>query len=471
MLSLRLASIFVILVFSERCLVSSTSSSSHLQQDRSNEKQVQRTVLIVNDEWGTAKGGISTVNRQIASILVQAGFDVYVTALQADEADHKNAKEAGITKILTPEVGRYIRDKTPDLDWLKLHRHFFSYLRQEIPELSFIIGHAPITHYAALSMREDVFPEAESVFFNHIIPEDTETYKETGTPQRVEQKESDLFEMASKFDIICSIGPRMKSHFTNKYRALPHPGPTHIELIPQPDQKFFDIQMKEAPKDFKGSIFRVIAVGRVKGVEKLKGYDLVAQAMGRVAESFHGMFQRPPKLIIRGIPLDESDESREFFNRHNKSPYLQVIMYPYGTQDDIRIDFQQSHLCIMASRSEPFGMVGLEAMATGIPTLVTSNSGLAELIRTDEDLRMYAHSLIVDVGYNSTPDERDVKAWEEAIRYILNNYKVAFDRAQTIKTILRESKAINKSVENFKVILRERKNRNVELTNSERDEL
>ncbi|XP_070563465.1 uncharacterized protein [Ptychodera flava] len=410
---------------------------------------------MVNDEWGTAKGGISTVHRQIASIAVEAGLEVYVTALKVDEKDRKDAEDTKIKMILTPRADPYMSDKTPSLDWLLYHQTFFPHLREAIPKLDIIIGHAPITHDATLKMHEDVFTEANSLLFNHVIPEDTETYKSTWTPQRVQEKESRLFEAAGKFDIICSVGPRMKDHFSNKYRALSDPTckHTHIEFIPRPDDKFFDIEMKEAPKNFEGCVFWVIAVGRVKGVEKLKGYDLVAKAMGNVAKSFQSMFKQPPKLVIRGIPRDESEETKEFFTRH-QSPYLDVVMKSYGTQDDIRIDFQQSHLCIMASRSEPFGMIGLEAMATGIPTLVTKNSGLAEFINKDKNLSIYEESVVVDVGCNPSADESDIHQWEKAIRNVLSNYNVAFKRARQIKEILSKSEAIKKSIEDFKSVLR-----------------
>ncbi|XP_070563400.1 uncharacterized protein [Ptychodera flava] len=385
-----------------------------------------KTILIVNDEWGTAKGGISTVHRYISSLAADAGHNVYVTALQADEKDRKDAEEKRIKKIFTPEVSPYYPDKTPHRTWLIHHQSFFPHLKTEISKVDIIIGHAPDSHIAALLMKKDIFKQAQSFLFNHVIPEDTEVYSDDATPDKVQEMETQLFEMGEKFDVICSVGPRTKGHFSNKYRALVRQDTQHMEFIPRPDQKFFDIKMKEAPKDFKGCVFRVITVGRVKGVEKLKGYDLVAQAMSKVAESFHGMFQRPPKLVIRGVPRDESEETKQFFARHNKSPYLEVVMYPYGTQDEIRIDFQQSHLCIMASRSEPFGMIGLEAMATGIPTLVTTNSGLAEFINTDSSLSIYADSVVVDVGCNPSANKRDIHQWEEAIRKVLCNYSVAF---------------------------------------------
>ncbi|XP_070563401.1 uncharacterized protein [Ptychodera flava] len=196
----------------------------------------KRTVLIVNDEWGTAKGGKSTVHRQIASTAVKAGLDVYVTALKADKEDREDAQEKEIKCILTPRVNPYLPDKKPNLNWLILHKSYFPHLKEEIPQLDLIIGHIPVTHDAALAIKREVFNDAKLCFFNHVIPEDTEMYKETGTPHSVQRKESDVLNAAANADFICSVGPRMKYHYDNKYRALDDF--RHIEFIPRPDQKF-----------------------------------------------------------------------------------------------------------------------------------------------------------------------------------------------------------------------------------------
>ncbi|XP_070550335.1 uncharacterized protein [Ptychodera flava] len=50
---------------------------------------ISGSVLILNDEWGTSKGGISTVHRQIARLAKDAGFNVYVTTLYKP-SDEKN---------------------------------------------------------------------------------------------------------------------------------------------------------------------------------------------------------------------------------------------------------------------------------------------------------------------------------------------------------------------------------------------
>ncbi|XP_077982430.1 uncharacterized protein LOC144437378 [Glandiceps talaboti] len=411
----------------------------------------RRSVLFVNDEWGATKGGMSTVHRAIATLAQEWGLDVHVTAVRASEDDIADTKEKGIGLIL-PETKKHYSIE-PTKDWLALHASYFPNLRSQIPNLYVIVGHGSITDNIVIGWKEEVFQESKVVLFYHDIPEDVDVFKDDWTPAEVERRESGLLEAAMKAHVVFSIGPRMKSHFDNKFRAIPDDLlPKHIEYLPRPDQKFFDLKLTEPGSNDKFP-WRVIVFGRVKGKERLRGYDLVAEAMAKVTASFRFVQRDAPKLVIRGIEKDDDDASKQFFEKYKKSGHLQMVMLPYGTQDDILKDLQQSHLCIMASRSEPFGMVAFEAMATGIPTLVTVNSGVAEFLKADAECSYYARSVTVNVGFGDVSRKEDVTKWEDAIRDVLCDYSVSFRRAQNLKTELMHSKAIRKSRENFKRIL------------------
>ncbi|XP_077982918.1 uncharacterized protein LOC144437771 [Glandiceps talaboti] len=421
-----------------------TENSKRVRYDVAGVKNDRnRTILIVNDEWGTAKGGVSTVHRQVAKLAKDCKLDVYVTALEASNDDVRDIEKNGI-RIILPNKSKCKKDENPTPRWLNCHESYFPHLRDEIQQLDLLVGHIPITNDAVLGMRNRIFKDSRVIMFNHIIPEDTDVHKVTGTAEKVEIKENNNLETAKEVNVMVSVGPRMKDHNENKYRALSEQ-PEHIEFIPRPDQKFFDVKIKK-PKTIYA--LQVIAFGRVKGVEKLKGYDIVAEAMVRVTRSFRAV-QRPiPTLVIRGVPENESADSKAFFEKYRSGGKLKVVMKPYGTQDEIRTDLQQSHLCIMASRSEPFGLVGFEAMATGLPTLVTVNSGLAEFLKETEESSIYANNVIVEVGQGD-----DITSWEKAIRDVLCDYNVAFDKAQKLKEVLESSDAIKKSLEDFKHIL------------------
>ncbi|XP_070580467.1 uncharacterized protein [Ptychodera flava] len=406
----------------------------------------RKSVLLVNDEWGTAKGGISTVHRQLARLATETGQDVHCLALKASDDDRNDALEKGINLILPRAHG----GTEPTLDWLLCHDTFYRHLRQEVGNVAVIIGHFPITDAAAVKLKEDVFPSAKLFLFNHVISENIEVYKESWTPERVEKRERQALEAASKADLIFSVGPRMFDHFRNKFRAIPGVEKKHQEFIPLPDSHFFDVNISN-PEITK--VKQVITFGRITGVEKLKGYDLVARAMSEVVKSFNFMRRPVPQWIVRGVPKGEGQQTKEDLGKHITCKDLIPTLYPYGSQAEIRRDLEQSHLCIMASRSEPFGLVGFEAIATGIPVLVTKNSGLAQFLQ--EQFPEIAKLIVVDVGVNENFDDKDVRAWKSAILRTLNNYGTSLARAAKLKEKLRECPAIIQSHENFKRLCKE----------------
>ncbi|XP_070536385.1 uncharacterized protein [Ptychodera flava] len=410
------------------------------------EDKEQRSVLILNDEWGTTKGGISTIHREISVLAKETGVDVYSTVLEAGDVDKQDAQQKGIT-LITPTINPYLstNDKIPSLSWFHLHKSFFPDLA-DVPNVKVIIGHAPITNEVAIQIKE-VFPNAKIYLFNHVIPEDIEAFKDTWKPERVQEREKRIQDSAGKATAVFSVGPRMFDHFNNKFRAL-NPAPLHMQYLPRPSQKFFGVQMIHLPEIKR---MRVITFGRIQGVEKLKGYDLVAAALSKVAEAYHDVFESAPIWVIRGIPEGEHNETKTFLDKHITHGHLDVKLYPYGSQDDIIVDLQQSHLCIMASRTEPFGLVGLEAIAAGIPTSITKHSGLAQYL--ENEFPVHAQPMVVDVGINDYSKKEDIKKWKTEIIKVLRPYDVAFNRAQKLKTELENCSSTARSHKDLKELI------------------
>ncbi|XP_070536436.1 uncharacterized protein [Ptychodera flava] len=406
-------------------------------------RAVSRKVLIINDEWGTSKGGVSTVHREISCLAKESGVEVFSTVLDASDADEKDAEEKGI-KLITPTINPNLTEKykVPDLAWFILHRAYFPKLRK-LKNVKVVIGHVPITNDAVFEIKK-LFPSASVFLFNHVIPEDIDIYEDK-PPERVQEDESKILVAASNADAVFSVGPRIFDHFQNKFRALPRE-PRHFEYVPRPEQQFFDVEMKKPSQTI--SRMRVITFGRIKGVEKLKGYDLVASALSKVTAALYDEQKTSLVWVIRGVPEGEQEETMKFLKKNISSRYLDVKLYPYGSHDEIRVDLQQSHLCIMASRTEPFGLVGLEAMAVGIPTLITKQSGLAELLR--KKFPSEAKSVVVNVGINDFSKSSDIEEWRKAITDALLNYDKTFDLAQELKRKLIEYTASMKSHEEFK---------------------
>ncbi|KAI8518731.1 hypothetical protein Bbelb_047480 [Branchiostoma belcheri] len=236
------------------------------------------SVLLVHDEYGTSRGGISTINRQVALFLVHLGLKVYCTILTATDKDREDAEREHVI-LLFPQCDKHDR-REPSPLWLYDHQSRYPDLPSDI---GFVIGHVLVTSRAAVRIKEERFPLAKLYLFTHVLPENTEHYKGEG-------------------------------------RAL-----------------------------------------------------------------------------------------------------------EYGTQDQICRDMKQAHLVLMPSRSEPFGLVGLEAIAAGVPVLVSDRSGLAEFML---DIAPEFDRSIFKFEGNDIEDSRNLA---KKIVAMLQNGSREFDFAKHLK--------------------------------------
>jgi glycosyltransferase involved in cell wall biosynthesis len=95
---------------------------------------------------------------------------------------------------------------------------------------------------------------------------------------------------------------------------------------------------------------------------KRKGLDLLADFFARTT--------LPATLVIAGRPIDAQ---------------LRNVRH-LGYRSDIENVYRAVDFTVMASRYEPFGLVGVESVLSGTPVLLADNAGCAEVIRTPAQL-------------------------------------------------------------------------------------
>jgi glycosyltransferase involved in cell wall biosynthesis len=84
----------------------------------------------------------------------------------------------------------------------------------------------------------------------------------------------------------------------------------------------------------------------------------------------------------------------------------------------------------MPSKKEGFGLVGLEAIACGVPTLISAQSGLAETV--ERAAPQLAKEWILPVTGDA------ITKWAERIELLLTGRKGAFARAASLREQLDE---------------------------------
>ncbi|XP_019636854.1 PREDICTED: uncharacterized protein LOC109479344 [Branchiostoma belcheri] len=378
-------------------------------------------ILLISDEYGTSKGGVSTVNCEAGQTL-EGKAVVYATVLQLNvpKEDQKAADRDGVILIQPDPSGL---TTAPTLDWLThYHLHHFPNLPQDV---TCIIGHADITDTAARDIKDKRYPEADLMMFTHVIPEDTEYYKGGRVAMKAREKEKDMLDKVDKAKAAFSVGRRIFDHFDNKYRGGKEPQSHHI-FLPKPSELFLSAKVRPG-----GRQKVVLSIGRVRKVEKLKGHDLVGESMRDVVKII-----KNSRWCVRGINEDDFETSQKILEDALNSPDLNPTLLPYGTQEDIRDDMMTAHLVLMPSRSEPFGLVGLEAIAAGIPVLISNQTGLADMITDliDEGKLSAEHrNVIVETSVNDRHVAADVERWAKRIVDVLQHSDSEFEKAARFK--------------------------------------
>ncbi|XP_019634743.1 PREDICTED: uncharacterized protein LOC109477793 [Branchiostoma belcheri] len=390
------------------------------------------SVLLVSDQYATSEDCGSISSRQVAQTLTGAGRKVYSTILKETEEDRKCAEADGVELILPTCNDGDTRE--PCLDWLTFdHLNRYPRLPQDA---GWIVGHAGVTSRAAATIKEQRLPQASLSLVTQTIPEDTEKYKEEEKAMGIGEKEDLIRQDAEKADTVFSVGHRTHDYFTNTFRAIPKDKrPTHYLFLPKPS----DMSQKTTVEYFETTEKVVLLISRVTTVERVKGLDLAVKALSKVVERSQDRI----RLRIHTVSKEEFQFSKDILQTSFNSGKLIPTFLPHGTQEDICRDMQQAHLVLMPSRAEPFGLVGLEAMAAGVPVLISDQSGLATLVT--KVVPEFHHSIVGITG----DDCVDVGRWAYQIEKVLRMSEAEFRRASELKQKLLESKYWEESHQQF----------------------
>jgi glycosyltransferase involved in cell wall biosynthesis len=164
--------------------------------------------------------------------------------------------------------------------------------------------------------------------------------------------------------------------------------------------------------------------------------------MAKLLAAPHQTIAPTPVLVIRGAPIGTGDELRKDLMQKTQLGANHLHIREYSSDVDvIRRDMLSSTLVLMPSRTEGFGLAALEAIALGIPVLVSDQSGLAETLR--ELAPNHLKRCIVHV---SADLETDAAAWEREIDFVLSDKAAAFARAHELRNMLAPHLSWQKSV-------------------------
>ncbi|CAH3039513.1 unnamed protein product, partial [Pocillopora meandrina] len=337
--------------------------------------------MFLCDEWKSSKGGLSTFNREFAINLAETTTDsmkIHCYVSRSDDQDKEDAEQLGVNLI----TAQTVPGSQDPLDWLKT----------QPPEL-------PYPHIDLGKFKE------------------TTATAVTDTIEENEEKHKKEIESCKAADAVIAVGSRLQRKYS---RSLPN---VAVEIITPGILKKFCNESIESGEHagvlsrtlnaFKAFKFNVFMFGRATFEDlTLKGYDIVANAIGSLGGKF--------ELTFVGSSPGEHRNVEQWFLNNTCIKRKQITIRGYCTkQDELKEMFHQSDLVAVPSRTEGFGLVGLEAISSGVPVLVSDESGIAEalqkveggntvIVGSDEDEDEWARR-ISEVSSQS-PEERQTSA-------------------------------------------------------------
>ena len=373
----------------------------------------QPAVLAIATEWESRHGGLSTFNRDLCAALAGAGGRVVCYVPRATHDEVERAGRIGVVLVQASEL--------PGAEDMALLLRRPNLPPGFVP--SIVLGHDRITGAAAVALAHDHYADCKRVLFIHTSPEEIEWHKEaredSTSAERAAERKREQLGLAKECDLVVAVGPHLAEEFGTDLHGAGCLMPI-IELTPGLPERSANPAGTLPPS------IRCLILGRVEDYQ-LKGLDLAAKALGRVVAGWK--LDNAPKLVVRGAPVGTDAELRGRLNADSFPTELDVVVRHYSADETaIRSDLREASLVLMPSKKEGFGLVGLEAIACGIPTLVSAASGLAATLRLSAP--KHANEWILAVTGDA------VAKWAERIEFLLTARESAFTRAEALRAQL-----------------------------------
>ena len=358
------------------------SSSSYDAEQGHSERLILKVSLLAN-EWGSSRGGLSTINRTLAIHLAKdphVEVTILVPEFECGEKDKREAKSYNISII---EAGHLPGFSDP-LDWL--------IVPPEDLEIQVVIGHGAKLGKQAQIIRKS--HQCNWVQVVHTEPEELAMHKKYPSAiAKGEEKNRAEVDLCQIADLVVAVGPKLKEAIACKLRS------SHrdiFQLIPGSFTEFSDVEHAEQ----ENVSFKVLTFGRGDFEDfSLKGYDIAAQSIVELKDSSYS-------LVFVGASDGRQDDVAEILLQTGISKNQLIVRSFVKDKQRLRELFCEVDLAIMPSRTEGFGLTALEAMSAGLPILVSGNSGFGKALRG------------LPMGESFVIDSDDPKKWAKAIAAI-----------------------------------------------------
>ena len=339
-------------------------------------------VTILASEWGTTKGGLSTLNKELAIQLAQCPeVEISFFVPQCSEEDKRTALGHHIKIVEATRLTGF-----DELEWLSFPPDHL--------QIDVVVGHGVKLGHQAQVIRKS--HKCKWIQVVHTDPEELGMYKSYQNPISTgEKKHKEEVKLCEKADFVVGVGPKLCEAF-RRYLRWCKKDETILDLTPGIFDEFVNVEHAAEERERCG----ILVFGRGDAEDfELKGFDVAGKAVAELNDAH---------LVFVGAPEGKHDDIAKRLLECGLPAHRLTVRSFLQSREDLKRLFCEVDLVLMPSRTEGFGLTGLEALSAGLPVLVSKNSGFGEALRK------------VLFGSTCVIDSEDPLVWAEAIKEVWN---------------------------------------------------
>jgi glycosyltransferase involved in cell wall biosynthesis len=402
------------------------------------------TLITFATQWGSKYGGINNFNTDFLTafgVAYHLGAQVVCVVASATPEAQGDASKAHVRLVplqFLPAAVVFGPDHgEAGAEQLKRLNISFN------PDKTVWLGHDRITGAAAIAAAK--MAGGRSAVIHHMSYDHYESYAEDSqSAERKTREQTTLFQSA---DLVLAVGPLLRDAVDDR---LSGSKPVRM-LIPG----LADIEAQEAPKTFVAFMSGRLSDDAARIKQGHLGVAAFAKAQREARDD--GMPEalcKQPKLLLRGVDFEgrlagSSSSEREdpegelkHFAEDYAGGVVNIHALPYT--EDRRVlysELSKSSVALMPSWHEGFGLVAWEAIAAGVPLILSKSSGVYRLLEEEYPGAGTGCVYPLDVrGASDAPffHEEDLRATVAWLKGIANNPGTARKRASILRNLLGE---------------------------------
>ena len=335
------------------------------------------------------------MNRELAIQLAKCPeVEITVFLPQCSQKDKKEALKYKVKIVeATPMPG------FEQLDWLCFP--------PEDLRVDIVVGHGVKLGKQAQVFK--IFRKCKWIQMVHTDPEELRMFKSySNLNSKGEEKDKTEVELCEMADHIVGIGPKLSEAFRSYLRGCQKDDHV-LDFTPGVFDEFETVN--QVPSERKQRSVLVFGRGDVEDFE-LKGFDIAGRAIAALKDT---------RLVFVGDLEGKHEEIAQRLNRYGVPLNRLRVRELVPDRESLKRLFQEVDLVVMPSRTEGFGLTGLEALSAGLPVVVSHNSGFGEALSS------------VPFGSSFVVNSEDPADWTAAIQKLWDKDRKS--RLEEVKTL------------------------------------